>query len=261
MGVRILSHRSPHSVCLGLNGEKSMRFRRLPLCRPGSRCLPSMGLWMLLASLAWAAGASNDADSPASRLARPNGAPPPARQDAHRPASPAAAKPDASGLSRLARYAKLPLSFEPNRGQADPTVKFLSHGRGYGLFLTGNEAVLEVQGSGFRGQVSGVRDQVPASHSHASMATTGLPGILDPGPQTPDHGLENTDSFFRLKLLNADPKAEAAGGEELPDKVNYLIGNDRRQWRTNLPTYSQVRYRNVYPGIDLVYYGNQGGQL
>ena len=47
------------------------------------------------------------------------------------------------------------------------------------------------------------------------------------------------------------------GLDELPGKSNYFIGNDPAKWRTNVPTYAKVRYENVYPGIDLVYYGNQ----
>ena len=49
------------------------------------------------------------------------------------------------------------------------------------------------------------------------------------------------------------PSAE----DELPGTVNYLIGNDPARWHTGVPTSSKVRYRNVYPGIDLIYYGNQ----
>jgi hypothetical protein len=45
--------------------------------------------------------------------------------------------------------------------------------------------------------------------------------------------------------------------DELSGKANYLIGNDRKKWRTNVPLYAKVRYREVYPGVDLVYYGNQ----
>ncbi len=44
---------------------------------------------------------------------------------------------------------------------------------------------------------------------------------------------------------------------ELPGRVNYLIGNDPAQWRTGVPVFSKVRYRDVYPGVDLIYYGNQ----
>jgi hypothetical protein len=49
--------------------------------------------------------------------------------------------------------------------------------------------------------------------------------------------------------------------DELPGKSNYLIGNDPNKWRTNVPTYGRVRYENIYPGVDLVYYGKKGGQL
>jgi hypothetical protein len=47
------------------------------------------------------------------------------------------------------------------------------------------------------------------------------------------------------------------GLEELPGKVNYFIGNAAWQWRTDIPTYARVKYQAVYPGVDLVYYGNQ----
>ena len=49
--------------------------------------------------------------------------------------------------------------------------------------------------------------------------------------------------------------------EELPGKSNYFIGNDTRQWRTDIPTYAKVKYEAIYPGVDLVYYGTQGRQL
>jgi hypothetical protein len=62
---------------------------------------------------------------------------------------------------------------------------------------------------------------------------------------------------LRMRLLGADANAEATGVEKLPGTVNYFIGNDPTKWRTNVPTYGKVEYRNVYPGVDLVYYGNQ----
>ena len=144
-------------------------------------------------------------------------------------------------------YAQLPLSFEANQGQTDKQVKFLSRGRGYGLFLTGDEAVLELQDSGSRIQDSGPR-------AKPFGATSALQG-------TTDNGRRTTKSALRLKLVHADRNAAVAGANELPGKVNYFLGNDPKKWRTNVPTYAQVRYRNVYPGIDLVYYGNQIGQL
>ena len=61
-----------------------------------------------------------------------------------------------------------------------------------------------------------------------------------------------------MRLLGANPAPRVLGAEELPGKANYFIGNDPSQWRTNVPTYAKVRHKDVYPGIDLVYYGHQG---
>ena len=64
-----------------------------------------------------------------------------------------------------------------------------------------------------------------------------------------------------MQLIGANPAAQVAGTDELPGKTNYFIGNDPSQWRKNVPTYSKVKYQGVYPGVDLVYYGTQGGEL
>jgi hypothetical protein len=60
-----------------------------------------------------------------------------------------------------------------------------------------------------------------------------------------------------MHIDGANPAAYAVGVDELEGKVNYFIGSDPAAWRTNVPTFGQVRYREVYPGIDVVYYGNQ----
>ena len=61
-----------------------------------------------------------------------------------------------------------------------------------------------------------------------------------------------------MLLAGANPTSQVVGLEELPGKANYFIGNDRTKWRTNIPTYAKVRYQEVYPGVDLVYYSKQG---
>jgi K319-like protein/beta-propeller repeat-containing protein/HYR domain-containing protein len=62
---------------------------------------------------------------------------------------------------------------------------------------------------------------------------------------------------IRMGLVGANPKPKMAGEEKLPSKTNYFIGKDPKKWRTNVSNYKKVRYEEVYPGIDLVYYGNQ----
>jgi len=65
-------------------------------------------------------------------------------------------------------------------------------------------------------------------------------------------------AVVRVKLIGADAGAPATTPEPLPGKSNYLIGNDPARWRTNVPTYQRIGYRDVYPGVDVVYYGSQG---
>ena len=61
----------------------------------------------------------------------------------------------------------------------------------------------------------------------------------------------------RLAFEGADSGVDVVGEERLPGATNYFIGNDPAKWRTNIPTYGKVRYNSVYPGVDLVYYGNE----
>jgi len=91
------------------------------------------------------------------------------------------------------------------------------------------------------------------------------PRTTDNGPRTnyliQDPKSKTESQVVRLRLVGANPNAAVTGGDELPGKANYFIGNDPKKWRTNVPTYAKVRYQNIYPGVDLVYYGNQSGQL
>jgi hypothetical protein len=117
-------------------------------------------------------------------------------------------------------YGKLPLSFEVNQGQTAPQVKFLSRGSGYNLFLTSNEAVL----------------------------------ALSKG------AAERQSDVLKMKLVGANAEPQVTGEGVLPGKSNYFLGADPKQWRTNVANYAKVKYAEVYPGIDMVYYG-AGRQL
>ena len=59
-----------------------------------------------------------------------------------------------------------------------------------------------------------------------------------------------------MKLEGANQAAEVEGVDKLPGITNYFVGRDPHNWHAGIPTYSKVRYRGVYPGVDLVYYGN-----
>jgi hypothetical protein len=142
--------------------------------------------------------------------------------------------------SVIENYGKLPLSFEPNQGQTDPQVKFLSRGNGYSLFLTPTEAVLALQ------------RPTRAKHDKADLlkSLTSHKSTAAPEPASPA-------SVLTMKLVGGNASAKITGGDQQPGKSNYFIGNDPKKWHTNVSNYSKVEYRDVYPGIDLVYYGNQ----
>jgi autotransporter-associated beta strand protein len=114
-------------------------------------------------------------------------------------------------------YGQLPLSFEPNQGQADPQADFGAHGDGYALALAPDRAVL---------------------------------GLLKPSAS-------GTGDVLLMQLVGANTTAPGTGQDPVAGTSNYLVGSDPGQWHTDIPNYSQVTYQGVYPGIDLTYYGNQ----
>ena len=130
-------------------------------------------------------------------------------------AAPASGIKASKTLSVTERFRQFPLSFEPNRRQTSPEVKFLTRGEGYILFLTNHDAVFSL-----------------GKAPHAS-------------------------SVMRMSLLGANPNPSFTALEQLPGKSNYLIGNKPELWHTNIPNYRKVAEHEVYPGIDLVYYGTQ----
>jgi len=155
---------------------------------------------------------------------------------------PRANKPTASEATSnhavaVANYGNLPLGFEANQGQTDPQVRFLSRGNGYSLFLTDTAATLALTkrdaSAAERGQAIGIEKKL------ASSAKSGKTDVV------------------RMELVGTSHGLRVAGDDKLPGTANYFIGNDPAKWRQNVPTYGKVRYSGVYPGVDLVYYGNQ----
>jgi hypothetical protein len=146
--------------------------------------------------------------------------------------TPAAAPVAARTVARKPDFRRLPLSFEENRCQTDACVKFLSRGPGYTLFLTPTEAVLSLSkksGEGHGNRWSELNHRITESSNHPPTLT--------------------------MRLAGANPAARVSGAEKLPGVSNYLVGNDPKRWQRGVPTYRKVRYEQVYPGIDLVYYG------
>ena len=111
---------------------------------------------------------------------------------------------------------QMPLNFTLNQGQTDARVKFTARGRGYSLFLTSTEAVLQLQRAN-------------------SLGSTAL----------------------RMRLLHGNDNPAISGLDQLPTVSNFYLGNDPSKFRTGVPHFARVKYEQVYPGIDVVYYGQQ----
>jgi uncharacterized protein (TIGR03437 family) len=136
----------------------------------------------------------------------------------------------------LAAYARSPLSFESNQGQANSRTDFTAKGQGYSISLRPDEAVFMLRrpGTGFQNR---------------TRENWAAPLARSRSQQTP--------TILTMKLIGANVESKGTGLEALAAKSNYFVGNDPSEWRTNVTQYSKVQYRDVYPGVSLVYYGNQ----
>jgi hypothetical protein len=135
----------------------------------------------------------------------------------------------------LSNYGMLPLSFEANQGQADPSVQFLTRGNGFGLFLRQTDAVLLLT--------------QPAASSSGQ------------GPTLSTAVADAKVSVLDVQLVGASGSTPGMGLDGQSGVSNYLTGNDPQQWQLNVPEFGRVAYQNVYPGITLIYHGTDQEQL
>ena len=128
-----------------------------------------------------------------------------------------------------AAYGELPISFEANRGQTDAQVRFLSRGAGYSLFLTPAEAVLSLRSDSIAAETRDGRGNLGAQGS-------------------------GRQAVVRLSFAGANATPAMQGQDPQDASTHYFLG-DRSA--TDVGNFAKVRYEDLYPGIDLLYYGNQ----
>lgn len=97
--------------------------------------------------------------------------------------------------------------------------------------------------------------QAPRSFDFLARTTTGSFMLSSSGATVRLAGGDDRRAELRLAMTGAAPAAPAAL-EPLPGRVNYLVGNDPARWRTDVPTFARVRYGDVWPGVDVEWYGN-----
>ncbi len=172
----------------------------------------------------------------------------------------APAKTDAEVEQRArAAYGKFGVSFEENLGQSDKQVRFLSRRGGTTVFLTNDEAafVLSAPARKVKGEIAS-SDIATDERAIAEETAPEAVGRRGRGPATHERPKFHA---VHMKFDGANPWAEVVGERELAGRVNYLRGDDPSKWRTGVKTYGAVRYRGIYDGVDLVYYGNELGQM
>ncbi len=152
-------------------------------------------------------------------LAQSAAKPPAPDEFATRPARPAdnLASASLSSVSETS-YGEIPLAFEPNQGQASADVRFVARARGLSVLLEDRRATL--------------------------IASSG----------TAKSGVERSGLGISLEGASWQGLPTADGRQE--GVSNYLVGNDPAAWHTDIANFGRVSYTNVYPGINLVFYGN-----
>ncbi len=135
-------------------------------------------------------------------------------------------------------YRQQQLGFEANLGQTDPRVRFVAKGPGSAIFLTPDTATV-------------VLSRVPAIPVQLAGPT-----ISKNMKSDSDLASMTKSSALTMRFKGAALPASIEGENRLPSITNYFIGNDPTRWHSAIPNYARVRYRNVYPGVDVVYYGN-----
>jgi len=131
-----------------------------------------------------------------------------------------------------------PLAFEANQGQTDPQVKYMARGSGYTAFFTASDTVF-------------------ALHSSSPAATARISRNQPPSEADQKSGKKNQTAAVRMRLLDSNPHPRITADSQLPGRSNYFIGNNPSQWHANVPQYARISYRDVYPGINMAYYGAQ----
>ena len=176
----------------------------------------------------------------------PAGAVPPSEMGGKSPAS-VSSTPE-KRLQLQETFGRLPLVFVENRGQTTSEVRFYHQGRGLGAFFTSEGIFWKVKtdAAGVSESPSARPNEFPGSRARLTR---------DAGkPSAPRYNV------VRMTPVGMNPAAQPAGLDPIAARANYFRGNDPGKWRADLPLYGSVAYQEVYPGVDLKFYG-QGSCL
>ena len=151
----------------------------------------------------------------------------------------------AAAAFNMQSFAQRPLTFEANQGQMPSPVKFRARGDHYNLLLSPGQAVISLNAAAPAGSRRGVEGAGRLHGSRKDRTAEQRSAATSPA------------ASVRMTLVRGNPEAAMTGEGESASRSNYFIGNDAGNWRTGIANFAKVRYGGVYPGVDLLYYGNQ----
>ncbi len=140
-----------------------------------------------------------------------------------------------------AAYGRIPRAFTLNEGQAPAHIRFTARGSGCGMAFSPHGATFLL-----------------TRETSASVARRAAKrSILYQGNPAERDNIETESFALGLEFVGANENPEIVGEDRLPWNNNYFIGNDPSKWRSDVPNYGKIRFKEIYRGIDIVYYGNR----
>ena len=142
------------------------------------------------------------------------------------------------------------LEFIENKGQWDSRVILKADIGNGSLFFHKN---------GFRVLLHNEQEMAAIAPSHSGVRfRTDSTGIQGPQRNTTDRPAALHSHAYSVNFLNMNEATEIIPDKPLDTYNNYLIGNDSTKWARKCRIFQGVTYKNIYPGIDLRYYTDNG---
>ncbi len=160
----------------------------------------------------------------------------------------------------IQKMSQMPLAFTKNMGQWNDRVLFRASVGGATMWFTKEGVTYQFTR---RVDTDNTPPVGPVSRGDL-LASTGA----DPNAPIPllraAGGVSDRDSIEQLiltaKFVGANPNPEAVAEGQMEYKCNYFLGNDPTKWHTDVPNYEAITLKDIYPGIDLKYSGDNNGQ-
>ena len=133
---------------------------------------------------------------------------------------------------------RLPLIFERNIGQHHEEVQFVLNKNECTTFFTDTELVLAFRSNEKIGELENI--------DSSSIVNSALNNLS-----------EYKVNVLRINFEDSNKIPQIIGKNEFNCKINYFKGDNKSTWKNCIPIYEKLLYKEIYPGIDLLYYGKQ----